>query len=261
MMKPVVLALCCSIVSTGLALADDTQPSFFDDFDKFDTTRWAISNGWSNGNFQDCMWSKDNVKLEGGTLLLKLTRRPFKEKSHSCAEVQSTGAYGYGTYEVRMRPAKGSGIVSAFFTYSGPPAFKQPHDEVDIEISGNRADKMITNYFVNGKSVSYAELPLGFDSSAGTNDFAFEWTSKSIKWFANGNLVREVKAPDDGTHPTHPSKLILMFWNSRTMVDWLGPFEEILFPLSTEFEWVAYTKLGEACQFPESIVCKYGTPQ
>jgi endo-1,3-1,4-beta-glycanase ExoK len=258
-MRWLTLALCCSFTSTSLA--NDTQPSFVDRFDNFDTTRWTISNGWSNGNFQDCMWSKDNVRLEGGTLQLMLTRKPFKEKSHSCAEIQSNGAYGFGTYEIRMRPPKGSGIVSAFFTYSGPPAFKQPHDEVDIEIAGKRLDNIITNYFVNGKSVSYAEPPLGFNASAGMNDYAFEWTSKSIKWFVNGNLVREAKASDGGPHPTHPSKLIMMLWNSRTMVDWLGPFEEILFPLSTEIEWVAYTKLGDACQFPESVVCKFGAPQ
>ncbi len=255
-MKRLPFVLLCSCLMTASATAD-TGSSFFDQFDSFDRSRWTLSHGWSNGEFQDCMWSKDNVRLEGGVLQLKLTRVPVKDKSYSCAEVQSVGPYGYGTYEIRIRPAKASGIVSTFFTYSGPPAFQQPHDEVDFEFLGRHPDKAQLNQFANGKSPSHELVDIGLDASASMNDYAFQWTPETLKWFVNGKLIREVKAKA-GEHPTHPSKIIVMLWNSRKMIDWLGPFSDPMFPLTTDIDWIAYTKLGDPCQFPQSIVCTIG---
>jgi len=40
--------------------------------------------------------------------------------------------FGYGYYEVRMKAAKNVGIVSSFFTYTGP-SDNNPWDEIDIE--------------------------------------------------------------------------------------------------------------------------------
>ncbi|WP_394810801.1 family 16 glycosylhydrolase [Bacillus halotolerans] len=41
--------------------------------------------------------------------------------------------YGYGLYEVRMKPAKNVGIVSSFFTYTGPTD-GTPWDEIGYRI-------------------------------------------------------------------------------------------------------------------------------
>jgi hypothetical protein len=41
--------------------------------------------------------------------------------------------YGYGTYEVRMRTGRGSGLNAAFFTYIGP-VHDRAHHEIDIEV-------------------------------------------------------------------------------------------------------------------------------
>ena len=40
--------------------------------------------------------------------------------------------------------------------------------------------------------------------------------------------------------------------------NWLGKFSYPDTPLVASYAYIAYTKLGEDCQFPESIVCKLG---
>ena len=56
--------------------------------------------------------------------------------------------------------------------------------------------------------------------------------------------------------PVTPQKLYLSFWGSDTFVDWMGPFETPSGPLVMEVDWTAFTPLGAACQFPESLLCK-----
>ena len=72
-----------------------------------------------------------------GGVTLSLTDEPFGERKFSCAEIRTKAAYGYGTYEVRMRGAAGAGVNSTFFTYVGPPFGEGlPHDEIDFEFLG-----------------------------------------------------------------------------------------------------------------------------
>ena len=50
------------------------------------------------------------------------------------AALDAKAATGYGRYEVVMTAAKGNGIISSFFTYTGP-YFGDPHDEIDFEFN------------------------------------------------------------------------------------------------------------------------------
>ena len=46
------------IVLSGLARAEDMGTSFRDDFDVLDHGRWTLSDGWSNGDWMNCTWSR-----------------------------------------------------------------------------------------------------------------------------------------------------------------------------------------------------------
>ena len=50
--------------------------------------------------------------LIGFTATSTASAKPYK-----AAEIYSKQAYKYGRYEMRMRVAKGSGVLSTFFTY------------------------------------------------------------------------------------------------------------------------------------------------
>lgn len=72
-----------------------------------------------------------------------------RKAKFDCGEYRSTNNYGYGLYEVSMKPAKNTGIVSSFFTYTGP-AHGTQWDEIDIEFLGKDTTKVQFNYFMNG---------------------------------------------------------------------------------------------------------------
>ena len=238
--------------------AADAQPatgqSFVENFDRLDHKRWYVSDGWANGDHQNCTWSKQQARVEDGKLKLGFVSQKTKDRDHACGEVQTNQRFGYGTYEARIKAVAGSGLNTGFFSYIGP-AHGQPHDEIDFEVLGKDPSKVQINRYVDGKSLGPATLvdvPGGADK--GFNDYAFVWKKDGIAWYVDGKLVGEVSDPDK--LPTHPSKIYLSIWGSDTLASWMGKFADPGQPIAAEVDRVAFTAEGDACLFPESIVCK-----
>lgn len=235
-----------------------TGSSFVDRFSSLDTGRWMISHGWVNGDYQACTWSAKNVQVGDGRITLSLTDEPSDQREFSCAEVRTKGGYGFGTYEVRMRTAAGSGANSTFFTYVGPPfGAGLPHDEIDFEFLGKNANGVQLNYYGRSKGQHEHIAKLDFDASQSFNDYAFYWGQDVIRWYVNGKLVREVKRDGDDW-PVTPGRIFISLWAGQgaNMDGWLGRFAYPGQPMSATYELVAFTEDGKPCQFPTSIVCK-----
>ena len=247
------------LASTGAAtlpsLAQDPiGASFVENFDKLDKSRWYISDGWSNGDHQNCIWSKNQASVANGVLKLGFAKQTLKDRNHVCGEIQTNARFGYGTFEVRMKAVAGSGLNTGFFTYIGP-THGQPHDEIDFEVLGKDPSKVQLNQYVNAKSVGSAALvdvPGG--AAKGFHDYAFVWEKERIRWYVDGKLVGE--ATDPAKIPSHPSKIYMSLWGSDILNSWMGAFVEPAGPVAAEIERVAYTAPGDACQFPESVACK-----
>lgn len=248
-----VAPLAALFFTAGSALSQETAPAFVDNFDKLDIGRWYVADGWTNGNFQNCTWSKNEVKAADGTLTITFDKRTFKDRDYVCGELQTKARYGYGVYEARLRSPAASGLNAAFFTYIGPVQ-KQPHDEIDFEILTKDPGKVQLNSYVNGvgKNEKLVDVPGGADQ--GYNDYAFVWEEGRIRWYINGELVHTLDDP--AKVPTHPSKIFFSLWGSDTMKGWLGAFTDPGKPLAMEVDRVAFTPLGAPCQFPESVACK-----
>lgn len=252
-------ALALSAATTTMVAASHAQPpatgkSFVDNFDGLDKKRWYVSDGWSNGDHQNCTWSKDQASIADGKLKLGFLKKETKDRDYACGEVQTNRRFGYGTYEARIKAVAGSGLNTGFFTYIGP-VHKQPHDEIDFEVLGKDPAKVQLNQYVNGKSVGDAKLvdvPGGADR--GFNDYAFVWRKDRIAWYVDGKLVGE--ATDPAKLPSHASKIYLSIWGSDTLKSWMGVFADPGQPIAAEVDRIAFTAEGDACQFPESIVCK-----
>lgn len=239
--------------------------SFVDTFAGVDPARWLMSDGWSNGDFQDCTFQRANVSaLPGGGVALALRDAAGLERPSSCAELQTHAKFGYGTYEVRVRAARAQGVVTAFFTYTGPSQKPpQPHDEIDFEFLGKAPQTVQANYFAGGVGEHGHDIPLGFDAAEKTSDYAFEWTPDAIRWFVDGRLMHEVRRKDGEPYPTTPGKICLSIWNGRGpgMTSWLGAFDGQGRQLDAHYRRVAFTRWGDPCQFPDSLVCRRPPPR
>ena len=256
--RPVMGLVAISAIAAAGVTVSQAQPatgkSFVDNFDGLDRARWYVSDGWANGDHQNCTWSKGQASIADGKLKLGFAKQKTKDRDHACAEVQTNQRFGYGTYEARVKAVAGSGLNTGFFSYIGP-AQKQPHDEIDFEVLGKDPSKIQINRYVDGKSLGpekLVEVPGGADK--GFNDYAFVWQKDRIAWYIDGKLVGEVADP--AKLPSHASKIYLSIWGSDTLKSWMGVFTDPDQPIVAQVDRVAFTAEGDACQFPESIVCK-----
>ncbi|MFD1746718.1 glycoside hydrolase family 16 protein [Rhizobium helianthi] len=239
------------IASCASVQAQETGASFVENFDSLDMKQWFVSDGWNNGGHQNCTWSKDLVRVEGGRLILGFEERQMKDRAYACGEIQTRKRYGYGTYEARMKAASGSGFNSAFFSYIGETD-KQPHDEIDFEVLGKNEGQVQVNQYIGGKGGNEKLVPVEGGADRKFNDYAFVWQKDRLRYYLNGRLVHEVTDP--AKIPQHPQKIFASLWGSDTLKDWMGAFA-YKGPNRMEVDRIAYTAPGEKCLFPESVTC------
>ncbi|WP_172293664.1 family 16 glycosylhydrolase [Pseudoruegeria sp. HB172150] len=244
-----------AVVAVAIATSGSAQESasFFDDFNKFDWSLWNKSDGWSNGEWMSCQWQGGLVSISGGNLLLKVEKRPTSNgRDYACAEIQTRQEVGYGTYEVMMKTETGSGLNAALFTYIGP-SHGQPHHEIDIEVLTRDTSGVSLNTYVDGAPTNGKRVPVSPPTDSAFAHFAFTWSAEEIIWYVNG---AEVHRTAPGTPiPQAPQKLFASFWSSESFPNWMGPFEPFEGSKTMTVDWIAYTPEGEACRFPESILC------
>ena len=253
--RPIYPALAAILAATfsvpAFAQEGATGASFVENFDRLDTSFWYVSDGWNNGAHQNCTWSKDQVHVKDGVLSLTFEKRKLGERDFACGEIQTRKRFGYGTYEVRMKTADGSGLNSAFFTYIGP-ADKKPHDEIDFEVLGKNPAKVQLNQYVSGKGGNEALADVPGGANRGFNDYAFVWEKARLRYYVNGRLVHEVT--DATKLPVNAQKIFVSLWGTDTLSNWMGAFSYTA-PTSMQIDRIAFTAPGDKCQFSESVAC------
>ena len=224
---------------------------FVDEFRRLAKKRWYVSNGWSNGSHQNCDWSKRALAMPVGENMkvLYVPAGVWGDKAY-CGEFQTRGWFEYGTFEARIRTDLGSGLNSAFFAFGGP-VHKLPHGEIDFEIITKGSGSVWTNRFVEGDDLGQGEFVPFEGDVRDYHDYAFVWEPDRIRWFIDGQLVREVTEHV----PDHRLKVYFSHWGSDTLTNWMGPIEISDGPVAMGIERFAYTPHGEDCAFPESILC------
>lgn len=120
---------------------------FSDSLDYANYNKWSKADGWSNGGMFNCTWRNSNVWFRDGVMDLAIQRD--NRGGFTGGEYRTHDKFGYGLYQVRMKPAKNTGIVSSFFTYTGP-SDGTPWDEINIEFLGKDTTKVQFNYYTNG---------------------------------------------------------------------------------------------------------------
>jgi endoglucanase len=181
----------------------------------------------------NCTWSQNNCKFEDG--VMKLTIDEKFEDNYTGAEYRTNDMYGYGLYEVSMKPIKNDGVVSSFFTYTGPTD-GNPWDEIDIEFLGKDTTKVQFNYFTNGVGNHEYLYDLGFDATEEFHTYGFKWSADGITWCVDGEDVYTATE----NLPVTPGKLMMNVWNGKGVDSWLNAFDGKT-PLTAEYQWARFT--------------------
>ena len=126
-------------------------------------------------------------------------------------------AYLYGRYEAELKPAKGSGVISAFFLYR-----YDPWQEIDIEFLGQDTTQILLNVYFNpgvpgdkynhGFSGTPVKIDLGFDAAEAFHRYAIEWDVDEIRWFVDDRLIHRRRAGRPTPIPHLPMRMHLNVW-------------------------------------------------
>jgi hypothetical protein len=120
------------------------------------------------------------------------------------AEIRSTYAYGYGTYEIRMRAPRAPGSLTAFFLYEDVPE----SDEIDIEIPNDGSRRIILTVWTTGVEVNTVTLSLPFDPADGVHAYRILHEPAAIRFVVDGVELHRW----EGERPRAPMRLMSSVW-------------------------------------------------
>ncbi len=156
----------------------------------------------------------------GATIMLSASGmgdRPFRSGALSSAH-----RFLHGRFEIEMKAARASGLVTGFFLHRSAP-----RQEIDVEITGNEPTRMLLNVYFNpgneGTELDYGyrgspcEINLGFDASADFHRYAIEWFPDRIRWFIDDVLVHDRGSWDPTPIPHLPMALHANLWSPRSV--------------------------------------------
>lgn len=182
--------------------------------------RWYQADRPTPNGFWLNDFRPQNINASSEGLSLSITKKDeTSDRPWTAGELSTRQVYGYGRYETIMKPAKGSGLVSSFFTYTGP-YFGNPQDEIDIEFLGKDSRKVEFNMFRKGRSYASLTYDLDFDATEDFHLYAFEWRPDGVTWFIDGEAVHHASA-EDYPIPATSGFLMMNVWTGK-MPGWHG---------------------------------------
>ncbi len=214
------------------------------DFSKGDPGAKVLfaSAGYTNGTVFNTQWDASQLTYSGGQMHLGLAENPDGSLDARTqwygGEARTTYYYGYGDYEVRMKPSTSVGTASTFFVCTGnydvwPDGTQNPWDEIDIEFLGKDTTKVQFNYFANGVGGHEHMYDLGFDASKEFHNYGFRWAEDYITWFVDGTPVYRVNKADVKSGEAFPKtagRILMNYWagapgeGENTAEGWMGKF-------------------------------------
>lgn len=169
---------------------------------------------------------------------------PVIAKPYKAAEIYSQQTYKYGRYEVRMQAAKGSGVLSTFFTYKN--GSEQPGvfwEEIDIEIFGkNNATQWQSNVIIGtnrptAKTEGVHTMP--YSLGDGYHTYVLEWTPSYIAWFVDGTQIRRINGGQFVTGLTSQQDMRFNLW-AANIDEWVGPWNDNILPVYQFINYIEY---------------------
>ena len=185
-----------------------------------DTRRWLLRSDTFTDNL--ALFRSSNVEFRSGIGAALFVRgEPLGVRDYSAASICSRDRYLFGKFEATIQASNVPGMVTGFFLHRN-----SPRQEIDIEIAGNRPDRLLVNVFYNpggeGAHFDYgyrgvpSYIELGFDASKASHRFTIEWSPCEILWWVDGHLVHRRVIWDPTPIPHLPMALHVNSWPSRS---------------------------------------------
>ncbi|MBD0780094.1 family 16 glycosylhydrolase [Maribacter sp. ANRC-HE7] len=191
-----------------------------------DTLEFFNSNRWlrRSDTFTDnlALFRPSNTKFVseiGATLLIK--EESLGVRDFSAASISSKDQYLFGKFEATIQASNVPGVVTGFFLHRN-----SPRQEIDIEVAGNRPNRLLINVFYNpgdvGANFDYgyrgspSHVDLGFDASKESHRYAIEWKPNEIRWLVDDKLVHRRVVWDPTPIPHLPMTLHANNWVTRS---------------------------------------------
>lgn len=217
------LAVPVAVVSAarGQTTSDKAFLSLFDNLDGKDS--WFKANfAIKRPSFRTAWRARSITPYPDDGVTLSLAPAPEgAQKDFFGAELQRVPRTHFGRYEVVMTPARGHGVISSFFTYTGPH-FGDPHNEIDFEFLGRDTTKVWLNRFVDGEKLPGRWIDLGFDAADGPRLYRLDWLPDELVWSVEGRELLRVTS-EDAAIPQIPQKIYLNIWaGGRGQARWSG---------------------------------------
>lgn len=209
-----------SVSTKGASSNVGNHVRFNDGFEALDTRRWQLRDDTFGGNL--ALFRHSNIEFRAGAgVVLSVREESLGVRDYSAAAVSSRDRYLFGRFEAVIQASNVPGVVTGFFLHRD-----SPRQEIDIEIVGNRTDRLLVNVFYNpggeGARFDYgyrgapSYIELGFDASESAHQFAIEWDPCEIRWFVDNRLVHTRANWDPTPIPHLPMTLHVNTWASRS---------------------------------------------
>ena len=227
-----------------------------DDLATVQPARWLLRNDTFPGNLG--LFRPANVTPQpSGGLSLAVIEEPLGVRNFSAAAVSSRGRFLFGRFEVTMQATNVPGLVTGFFLHRD-----SPRQEIDVEIAGNRPDRLLVNVFYNpgseGAKFDYGyrgtpvSIPLGFDASKALHRFAIEWDPCEIRWFVDDEQVHRRATWEPTPIPHLPMTLHVNAWPTRSR-ELAGRIALRALPASVIVSRIAVDAFNADAQLPLAI--------
>ncbi len=206
-------------------------------------------------------WRKDHVAIVNNQLRLRLDDTPCSSNTNLCSgqafasgEYSSIQLFGAGQVDFYAQPAKGSGVITGLFLYTGA-SDQNLHDEIDIEFLGKDTTVVQFNYFVQGIGGHEVLVPLGFDAAQAIHHYTIRWDDKRIVWLVDGMEKHRVSGV---ALPSSHMRIFANIWAATGIDLWSGAFAYANVPVDAFVDSIRYTPVSVISAVTPSSASSYG---
>jgi GR25 family glycosyltransferase involved in LPS biosynthesis len=197
-----------------------TSVRITDTLEYLDIQRWVLRSDTFTDNL--ALFRPSNVEFHSGVgAMFSIKKEPLGVRDYSASSICSIDQYLFGKFEAIVKASNVPGVVTGIFLHRN-----SPRQEIDIEIAGNRPNRLLVNVFYNpgdqGANFDYGYrgaptyIELDFDASEECHRLAIEWGPNEIRWLIDDKLIHRRAIWDPTPIPNLPMTFHVNCWLTRS---------------------------------------------